>query len=345
MDTKLNGKKILVIGGTGSMGSYLVPELLARGYAVDVFALDKPTFEHPALNAFTGDCRDLATLRRVLSGSYDGIIDFLNYDVREYTERHRMFLETGAHYIFLSSYRVYTDLDPVTTETSPRHADVSPDEEFRRSGDYSIYKAQDEDILRASGCDNFTIVRPSIVFSRLSFPLVSLGACSIVNRARDGKPTIIPDEAVNVQGTATWSGDLAKMYAGILCNRNCYGEAYTFATSEHLSWGTVASYYRDLLGLHTLTVPLEDYKEVYGMHSKWSVWQIDYDRMLNRVMDNTKILKAAGLSASDLTPVYTAFERELSAIPKEYRFPDVFGVNDRMDAYLKNGGKIVRELY
>ena len=29
-------KKILVLGGTGAMGVYLVPKLIERGYAVDV---------------------------------------------------------------------------------------------------------------------------------------------------------------------------------------------------------------------------------------------------------------------------------------------------------------------
>ncbi len=341
----MSKKKILVIGGTGSMGRTLVPELLGRGFRVDVAALDKPCLEHPELNSFTGDFKDNGNMKALLENGYDGIIDFLSYPTEEFRARYRMMLESRAHYVFLSSYRVYTDNDPVTTEDSPRHADANPDTAFTSSDDYSIYKAHDEDMLKESGMDNFTIVRPSIVFSHLSFPLVSLGACSIVNRALDGKPTLIPDEAVDVQGTATWSGDLAKMFAGVVTNKNCYREAYTFATSEHHAWGEVAGYYREILGLSTMTVPLEDFKEIYDRHSQWSVWQIDYDRMLNRVMDNSKILKAVGMTQSDLTPFRTALEKELLGLEKGYRFPDRQGVNERMDAYLENGGRIIRKLY
>lgn len=34
-------KKVLVIGGTGAMGTYLVPKLVERGYKVDVIANDE----------------------------------------------------------------------------------------------------------------------------------------------------------------------------------------------------------------------------------------------------------------------------------------------------------------
>lgn len=33
-------KKIFVMGGTGAMGRYLIPQLLADGWIVDVLSLD-----------------------------------------------------------------------------------------------------------------------------------------------------------------------------------------------------------------------------------------------------------------------------------------------------------------
>ena len=44
-----NQKKILVLGGTGAMGVYLVPELLRMGYRVDVVSLDDIKSDNPNL--------------------------------------------------------------------------------------------------------------------------------------------------------------------------------------------------------------------------------------------------------------------------------------------------------
>ena len=37
----MNGKKVLVLGATGAMGVYLVPELISMGYEVDAVSLDE----------------------------------------------------------------------------------------------------------------------------------------------------------------------------------------------------------------------------------------------------------------------------------------------------------------
>ena len=65
-------------------------------------------------------------------------------------------------------------------------------------------------------------------------------------------------------------------------------------------------------------------------------WQLEYDRMFEREVDNSKILKLAGMTQSDLTPVYKALETELSAFPKDFRFGGAEDVCGRMDEFLKN---------
>ena len=52
-----NQKKILVLGGTGAMGVYLVPELLRMGYRVDVVSLDDIKSDNPNLT-YTVDSRE-----------------------------------------------------------------------------------------------------------------------------------------------------------------------------------------------------------------------------------------------------------------------------------------------
>ncbi|MDD4537372.1 MAG: hypothetical protein PHT80_00030 [Lentisphaeria bacterium] len=338
-----NGKHILLIGGTGSMGTYLTPLLLERGFLVDVVALNAPEMEHPNLRGIKADAKDLETLKRLLANRYDGIIDFLDYP-SDYRMRYRLFLENTKHYIYLSSYRVYAGTVPLTNENSPRFVDLPGYDELYNPDDYNIYKARNEDLLRASGFDNWTIVRPSIVFSKFSLPLVSLGAYAIWNRAQEGKSTLIPDCAVATPCSCTWSGNIAKMFAGILFNPAAFREAFTFTTDENLPWQAWVEFYRERIGLQTWTVDTETFFNLYWNHSRWAVNQVKYDRLLNRSMDNSKIRKVAGLAKSDLLPLQEALGSELAKLSPSYRFPGGEAVNAAIDRYLADGGRILRKL-
>ena len=46
-------RKVLILGATGAMGTYLVPEMLKKGWQVDAVSLDKVVSEHPALHYIT----------------------------------------------------------------------------------------------------------------------------------------------------------------------------------------------------------------------------------------------------------------------------------------------------
>jgi len=51
-----------VLGGTGAMGVYLVPELARRGYAVRVVSLDDAVSDHPRVSFTKGNAKDLGYL-------------------------------------------------------------------------------------------------------------------------------------------------------------------------------------------------------------------------------------------------------------------------------------------
>lgn len=227
-------KRALLLGGTGAMGVYLTEELLARGYHVDVVSLDDMTSTRSALRYLRADMSRDEALAPILEKGYDAIVDFLIYKPAAFKSRHKMLLEHAGQLIFLSSYRVYAGQSPVR-ETSPRLLDVSDDKPFLAAleNEYSLYKAYEEDMLRASGRTNWTIIRPSITFSQHKFQLVTLEAQCVVERARQGKVILLPEEAKNVQGTLTWGGDSARMISALIGNERALGEAYTIATAEH----------------------------------------------------------------------------------------------------------------
>jgi len=166
-------KRILVLGATGAMGIYLVPELARRGYAVDALSLDEsgPSAGMAGVTYHQCNAKDDSVLRTFFDRRhYDAIVDFMLYSTAEVEARHRMMLDNTDHYIFLSSYRVYADEEHPVRETSPRLLDVTTDEAFlaRHLKEYALYKAEQEDVLRASGARNFTILRPTMIFDGVS---------------------------------------------------------------------------------------------------------------------------------------------------------------------------------
>ena len=240
-------KKILVIGGTGAMGVYLVPELLSLGYKVDVVASDLPVSDNPNLTYTKLNAKDFGTMSELVKKGYDAIIDFMVYPTSaEYEVFLPMYLKNTNHYFYLSSYRVYADEEHPVKETSPRLLDVSRDEILLSSGDYCIYKAQGEDYLKASSFNNWTILRPAITYSKRRFQLVTLEMDTVVKRMLEGKTLLLPEEAMNVQATMSWGGDVGRMIARLVLNPVAYREAYSVCTSEHHTWGEIAEIYKKI---------------------------------------------------------------------------------------------------
>lgn len=328
-------KKILVLGGTGAMGSYLVPELAKAGYQVDVVSLDKGTSETKQIAYYQADGYNLSFIKRLLHTTYDAVVDFLIYTTMEFADRFELFLKNTGHYLFLSSYRVYARESGFITETSPRLLDVSEDEEFLKTEDYSLYKAREENILRSSKYQNWTILRPAITYSKRKFQLVTLEAPTVVARAKAGKTVLLPQQAADVYGTMSWGGDVARMIAGLIQNPRAYGEAFTLATSEHHKWKTVAEYYRELIGLRYEWVDTDTYLSFFeGAANKNAArYQLIYDRYFDRRVENSKILEAVGMKQEELTGLKEGLQRELQRLPENLIWPET-SINGRMDAYL-----------
>lgn len=331
----MKNRKVLVLG-CGAMGVYLVPELRSMGYQVDVAALDNP-MRDASLTFMKGNAKDDVFLDSLLQNEYDGIVDFMLYPTEEFKARYQKLLSATDHYIYLSSYRVYAGTHPIT-ETSPRLLDASTDREYLASDDYSLYKARGEDILRASGFTNWTAIRPAITYSKRRFQLVTLEANVLLPRTRQGKTVLLPEAARNVESTMSWAGDVAKMIARLLFNDRNKCEIFTVSTAEHQPWDQVASYYRELIGTRCQYIPTEDYIALFGDSYQATLgarWQLCYDRLFDRVIDNTKILTATGLKQSELMPLYEGLKRELAGVPETLDIAEWNYLTSRMDAYLE----------
>ena len=207
---------------------------------------------------------------------------------------------------------------------------------FRYSDDYSIYKARGEEMLKGSGYTNWTSIRPAITYSRMRYQLVTLEAPLTVGRAFRNKACILPEEARNVQATMSWAGNAAQMIAGLLFNDKALRECFTISTSEHHTWGEIADYYHDICGLRSYWVPKEDYLSVWapGPYNHHARWQLDYDRLFTRIIDNSKVLSVTGLRQEDFMPLYDGLKHEIARCPKDFPFAE----SPRMDDYIAAHG-------
>lgn len=86
------------------------------------------------------------------------------------------------------------------------------------------------------------------------------------------------------------------------------GEVFTVATSEHHSWRKISEYYSE-----ALPVPLQIRRCRYSKFNAamGNAAQIRYDRMLNRVIDNTKVLNITGFKQEDFVSTSVGLRREM----------------------------------
>lgn len=334
-------KKVLVIGGTGVMGTYLIPNLLEMDYFVDVITLEDKVSENPKLRYFKGNAFDENYINEILKNDYNSIVDFMIYGTKSFGQRYQLYLNNTEQYIYLSSYRVYANSKTPITEKSPRLLDVSGDLHYLSSDDYSLHKARGEDMLINSGKMNWTIIRPTITYSEKRMQLITLEGNTILNRSKCGKPVVLPTEALKAQTTMTYGADVAKMISRLVANSDAYGQTYTTATSEHQSWDTVAGYYKELIGLKYVTVPMGEFlsiksDEEYDPYR----WKLIYDRVYDRIIDNSKILNVTGLKQSDLTTVYDGLKHCLSLLDSNKTFGNL-AYSERMDEFLKQRGYLI----
>ena len=335
-------ERVLLIAGGGAIGTYVGQELLKRGFKVDVICLEDHVSDDPDLTF-----RKLRVTEEFLreflpEKRYDAIVDFLHYeDPAVYEKRHRLLLDNTRQLIFLSSYRVYADEEHPVRETSPQLLDVSRDQTLLTREKYGISKAYNERILRASPYRNWTIVRPVISFSHFRFDLITQQSSTLITRAREHKKILLPREARNRVAGLDWAGNVGKIIAHLVLNEKSYGEAFTISSGQVHTWGEIADYYTEILGAEFVWVSTEDYLRTATPGEIGDEWGLYYDRLLDRTIDNSKVLATTGLTPADFLPVRDALRLEISALPENPHFTERLGPeenrksNEKIDAYLK----------
>lgn len=305
-------KKVLLIAGGGTLGTYTAKELLSKDCEVDVICLEDNISDNSNLRYYKANA-DLKYFTEFLKDNYyDGIVNFIHYtSVDAYKPVHKLLCSKTDQLIFLSSYRVYADLQHPITETAPMLTDViKDDEEFFKTENYALPKAKCEKYLREeSGTKNWTVVRPVISFSDKRFDLVTVTGREIIDAARSGEAVILPKAAKNLTAGLDWAGNSGKLIANLLFKKECLGEAYTVSSGQNLTWGEVADIYTRLTGVKFRWAETDEY--VNSGHGGYILF---YDRLYDRAVDSSKILKATGIRKENLTSIEEGVKIELKNI-------------------------------
>ena len=308
----LNNKKILLIGGGGTLGTYTAKELLSLGHYVDILCPEDKVSDNSGLNFIKGYGTEDTLISLFKTNKYDGIVNFIHYpNVDEYKPIHKLLTDNTEHLIFLSSYRVYADLKHPVTEDAPQLINTSTDKDFLENETYGLSKSKAEDfIINHSNTSNWTIVRPVISFSDKRLDLVIHSGHTVLDMAKSGEVIPMPLEAKDKTAGLDWSGNSGKLIAHLLFKKDALCEAFTVSSAQNLTWGQIADIYTDLIGATFEWVSTEKYMEIVG-DLKDLRWNLPYDRLFDRKIDNSKILKVTGLKAQDFVSVKDGIITEL----------------------------------
>ena len=322
--------KVLILGGTGAIGVYLIEEFIRSNY--DIFVTSRRSIKDSGKVSYLyGNAKDEYFLKSILKNKYDVIIDLMNYSTLEFSERYEMLLDNCKHYIFVSTYRVFSDHGLSNIEEgSKKLLDVCDNKEYLNTDEYALSKARQEKMLKEQKSNNWTIVRPSITYSTNRFQLGTLEADVILPRARKSIPIIIPKSILDKYTTMTWAGDVAKMISKICLLDSAYSNDYNVLTSERLKWIDICNIYESSINLKVIPVDNDMFMKLKG-----SKWQLKYDRSFNRCCDNSKILEATNMKQHELKSVNDGIRFELKKNSQhECKLSTSTIVNGRMDRIL-----------
>ena len=226
---------ILVLGGTGAMGIHIVKILSQQGH--HVFCTSRIEREQERnITYIVGDAHNMIFMKSLLNKKYyNAIIDFMTYTTNDFRIRYESLLGATDQYFFLSSSRVYAD-DSIITEDSPLILDTIKDKKYLKTDEYALCKARQEVILKKSGKNNFTIIRPYITYSENRLQLGVLDKDTFIYRALKGRPIVISDDIMQHVTTLTYGYDVATCIARLIGNVKAFGEAFHITMGQSIRW-------------------------------------------------------------------------------------------------------------
>ncbi len=300
----------LLIAGAGTLGRYTSKELRSLGHKVDVICLEDVTSDDENLTYYRFNATVDALTEFLSDRHYDAIVNFLHFPTAEgYRPYHELLIQKTDQLVFLSSYRIYADEEHPITESAPWLGDVIADDPtFLAKETYAMGKTRCERYLRGeAGIEGVTIIRPVISFSSIRLDVLMHTGHTVLDAKRESRALPMPVGAKTRHAGLDWAGNSGKLIAHLLFKPETRGQTYTVSSGQNATWGEVAAWYEELLGVRFDWIDDEAFADMHRNNYAYC-----YDRAYDRAVDASKILAATGLTAADFTPIRDAIAYELS---------------------------------
>lgn len=291
--------KVLILGGTGAMGSSLIDILLEKSKEAIITVTSRESHKsvNNRLKYIKGNARDLAFIGKLLSTSrFDAIIDFMNYDLEEFRDRVNLLLDSTDHYVWFSSCRVYAESQDRLTEESPRLLEMSTDNSFLATNRYALRKARQEDILQNTQKKNFTIIRPYVTYNIERLQLGILEKEHWLYRLLNGKSLVLSNTMLDKKTSLTSAQDVSEAIVDLIMKESPNGEVFQIASSETATWRDILNIYIEILHKELGIKPvIYSSNHIQAVEMLWEGgYNTIYDRNYNRSFDSSKVNKAIG---------------------------------------------------
>lgn len=278
--------KILMIGGTGNISSYVTELLLRRGEEVVLLNRGRQNDNVPAGARFiVANIRDEAAAAVAIGDeTFDVVADFIAFGPEDVERDIRLFQGKTKQYLFISTASAYQK--PLShyriTESTPL---ANPYWKYSRD------KIACEEVLmreyRESGFP-VTIVRPSHTYGHFwPVAMSGNGGCwQVIKRLKEGKPLVLHGDGLSLW-TVTHSSDVAKGICGLMGNIHAIGEAVHITSDETLTWNQIYQIMADTLGVKPNLRHLST--DIIVRHYPERSGQLFGDMVHSVVYDNSKI--------------------------------------------------------
>ena len=279
---------ILVIGGTGVMGSFLVDILQQKDY--DVLVTTRQQIVSNEVKYWQCNARQDSFLDELKDKHFDAIVDFMGYKTDEFKKRIDIMLSSTDHYCFISSARVFADSQQPITESSPMLIDVCTDAEYLQTDEYALAKARQERLLQTSSMKNWTIIRPYVTYGDNRFQLEAMEKEEWLYRAMQGRTVLVSCDILDKRTTMTNGQDVARSIVSIIENDCTKGEEYNVIGTDSMLWRDVLHLYAESFKMFAgKEMKIKEVDDAMDIHYPWAKYQVMHDRMFNRCFSNKKI--------------------------------------------------------